>query len=102
MSNVEETRYADVASWELSDSLWARIEPLLPHGRASRLSSCARRLRDIAGSSRCRTAGTQRPDHFDLLVGYWLISRMALFSKPMLPALFSSKATRAAAKSPLT
>ena len=30
MSNDEETRYADVASWELSDSLWARIEPLLP------------------------------------------------------------------------
>ena len=30
MSKVEQTRYADVASWELSDSLWARIEPLLP------------------------------------------------------------------------
>jgi len=30
MSKVEETQYADVASWELSDSLWARIEPLLP------------------------------------------------------------------------
>ena len=30
MTNVEESRYADVASWELSDSLWARIEPLLP------------------------------------------------------------------------
>jgi len=30
MSKVEETSYADVASWELSDSLWARIEPLLP------------------------------------------------------------------------
>lgn len=25
-----QTQYADVASWELSDSLWARIEPLLP------------------------------------------------------------------------
>ena len=24
------TQYADVASWELSDSLWERIEPLLP------------------------------------------------------------------------
>ncbi len=24
------TQYADVASWELSDSLWARIEPWLP------------------------------------------------------------------------
>lgn len=30
MSNAQETHYADVASWELSDSLWARIEPLLP------------------------------------------------------------------------
>ena len=30
MSAVEQTQYADVASWELSDSLWARIEPLLP------------------------------------------------------------------------
>jgi putative transposase len=29
MSVVEQTQYADVASWELSDSLWARIEPLL-------------------------------------------------------------------------
>lgn len=29
MSEVEETGYGDVASWELSDSLWARIEPLL-------------------------------------------------------------------------
>jgi putative transposase len=30
METVEPTMYADVASWELSDSLWARIEPLLP------------------------------------------------------------------------
>jgi len=30
MSVVEQTQYADVASWELSDSLWARIELLLP------------------------------------------------------------------------
>ena len=30
MSDAETTGYADVASWELSDSLWARIEPLLP------------------------------------------------------------------------
>jgi len=30
MSEVTETSYAAVASWELSDSLWARIEPLLP------------------------------------------------------------------------
>jgi len=25
-----QTQYVDVASWELSDSLWERIEPLLP------------------------------------------------------------------------
>ena len=30
MSDVETTGYADVASWELSDSVWARIEGLLP------------------------------------------------------------------------
>jgi transposase len=30
MSEAQKTEYADVASWELSDSLWARIEPLLP------------------------------------------------------------------------
>ncbi len=33
MTNTPEplhTQYADVASWELSDSLWERIEPLLP------------------------------------------------------------------------
>jgi putative transposase len=39
MSEAELTSYADVASWELSDSLWVRIEALLPkiksryHGR---------------------------------------------------------------------
>ena len=30
MSEDAQTQYADVASWELSDSLWERIEPLLP------------------------------------------------------------------------
>jgi len=30
MSAAKETSYTDVASWELSDSVWARIEPLLP------------------------------------------------------------------------
>jgi putative transposase len=30
MSTFKTTRYAEVASWELSDSLWERIEPLLP------------------------------------------------------------------------
>jgi putative transposase len=39
MEEQTKTQYADVASWELSDSLWERIEPLLPkpksryHGR---------------------------------------------------------------------
>ena len=28
------TQYADVASWELSDSLWERIEPLLPRPKS--------------------------------------------------------------------
>jgi putative transposase len=28
------TQYADVASWELSDSFWARIEPLLPQPKS--------------------------------------------------------------------
>jgi putative transposase len=30
MSEYETTQYADVNSWELSDSLWEQIEPLLP------------------------------------------------------------------------
>jgi putative transposase len=30
MSEPESTHYADVNSWELSDSLWEQIEPLLP------------------------------------------------------------------------
>src|SRR5664279_4945112 len=30
MSQQETTRYADVASWELADSMWEQIEPLLP------------------------------------------------------------------------
>ncbi len=30
MSKAKTTRYVDVASWELSDSLWLQIEPLLP------------------------------------------------------------------------
>ena len=34
MSQTEPTRYADVESWELSDSLWAQIEPLLPRPKS--------------------------------------------------------------------
>jgi putative transposase len=30
MNETETTGYADVASWEMLDSMWARIEPLLP------------------------------------------------------------------------
>ena len=30
MSKGQATNYVDVASWELSDSLWLQIEPLLP------------------------------------------------------------------------
>ena len=30
----QHTQYADVASWELSDSLWERIEPLLPQPKS--------------------------------------------------------------------
>jgi hypothetical protein len=30
MDKTEKTQYADAASWELSDSIWERIEPLLP------------------------------------------------------------------------
>ncbi len=30
MSKTEVTHYVDVESWELSDSLWVQIEPLLP------------------------------------------------------------------------
>lgn len=34
MRKVKTTKYADVASWELSDSLWAQIEPLLPKAKS--------------------------------------------------------------------
>jgi putative transposase len=34
MQTPEQTTYTDVASWELSDSLWARIEPLLPKAKS--------------------------------------------------------------------
>ena len=34
MQIPEQTNYADVASWELSDSVWAQIEPLLPKAKS--------------------------------------------------------------------
>jgi len=42
------TQYADVASWELSDSLWERIEPLLPKPK-SRYRGRGRARRHIGG-----------------------------------------------------
>ncbi|BCX05818.1 MAG: hypothetical protein KatS3mg053_3756 [Candidatus Roseilinea sp.] len=48
MDNTSGTRYADVASWELSDSLWARIEPLLPQPK-SRYRGRGRQRKHIGG-----------------------------------------------------
>ena len=42
------TQYADVASWELSDSLWARIEPLLPQPK-SRYRGRGKKRKHIGG-----------------------------------------------------
>ena len=42
------TQYADVESWELSDSVWARIEPLLPKPK-SRYRGRGRNRRNIGG-----------------------------------------------------
>lgn len=50
-----QTGYVDVASWELSDSLWARIEPLLPKPK-SRYRGRGRKRKHIGG----RPAADQR------------------------------------------
>ncbi len=42
------THYGDVESWELSDSLWARIEPLLPKPK-SRYRGRGRQRKNIGG-----------------------------------------------------
>lgn len=42
------TQYADVAGWELSDSLWERIEPLLPKSK-SRYRGRGQQRRHIGG-----------------------------------------------------
>jgi putative transposase len=55
MSNPEETSYADVASWELSDSLWVRIEPLLPKAK-SRYRGRGKNRKHVGG----RPAADQR------------------------------------------
>ena len=49
------TQYADVASWELSDSMWERIEPVLPKPK-SRYRGRGRARRNIGG----RPAADQR------------------------------------------
>jgi putative transposase len=43
-----QTQYADVASWELSDSLWERIEPLLPTPK-SRYRGRGKKRKHIGG-----------------------------------------------------
>lgn len=48
MSKAEKTQYADVASWELSDSLWERIAPLLPKPK-SRFQGRGRQRRNLGG-----------------------------------------------------
>ena len=48
MSKPELTHYADVASWELSDSLWLQIEPLLPKVK-SRYRGRGRQRKHIGG-----------------------------------------------------
>jgi putative transposase len=56
MSELPKTEYADVASWELSDSLWERIEPRLPKLK-SRYRGRGKQRKHIAGqpiADRCK------------------------------------------------
>jgi putative transposase len=48
MDKTQPTKYADVDSWELSDSLWACIEPLLPMPR-SRYRGRGKNRKNIGG-----------------------------------------------------
>jgi hypothetical protein len=48
MSKLPPTQYADVPSWELPDSLWGRIEPLLPKVR-SRYRGRGKQRKHIGG-----------------------------------------------------
>lgn len=48
MDKTKKTQYADVASWELSDSIWERIEPLLPKLK-SRFRGRGRQRRNVGG-----------------------------------------------------
>ena len=47
-TKASKTHYADVDSWELSDSLWERIEPMLPKPK-SRFRGRGRARRNIGG-----------------------------------------------------
>lgn len=51
MPKAKPTQYADVKGWQLSDSFWERIEPLLPKPK-SRLRRRRGRLLDIGGRPR--------------------------------------------------
>jgi putative transposase len=48
MDQSDKTQYADVASWELSDSMWERIALLLPKSK-SRFRGRGRQRRNIGG-----------------------------------------------------
>jgi transposase len=48
MSDEDKTQYRDVPGWELSDSFWERIEPLLPKPK-SRYRGRGKRRRHIGG-----------------------------------------------------
>lgn len=48
MSETETTHYVDVESWELSDSLWVQIEPLLPRTK-SRYRGRGNQRKNIGG-----------------------------------------------------
>ena len=46
--STQKTTQQDVESWELSDELWEKIEPLLPRPK-SRLRGRGRQRRDVGG-----------------------------------------------------
>jgi len=48
MSKAKTTRYVDVESWELSDSLWQQIEPVLPKAK-SRYRGRGKQRKHIGG-----------------------------------------------------
>lgn len=60
------TQYVDVASWELSDSLWERIEPLLPALKS--------RLRG-RGSARHNIGGRPAADRRTVMAGILYVMR---------------------------